>query len=65
MEVLLAVLQLLIVLLGVLKAYFELRGSGKEEDDHPDARDDDHRPKHLRGRRYRKGVFGVDGIIDP
>ena len=39
MEVLLAVLQLLIVLLGVLKAYFELRGSGKE-DDHPDARDD-------------------------
>lgn len=51
MEVLLAVLQLLIVLLGVLKAYFELKGSGKEEDDHPDARDDDHRPKHLRGRR--------------
>ena len=48
MEVLLAVLQLLIVLLGVLKAYFELKGSGKE-DDHPDARDDDHRPKHLRG----------------
>jgi hypothetical protein len=51
MEVLLAVLQLLIVLLGVLKAYFELRGSGKEEDDHPDAHDDDHRPKHLREGR--------------
>ncbi len=36
------------VLLEVLKEYDELRGSGKEEDDHPDARDDDHRPKHLR-----------------
>ena len=48
MEVLLAALQLLIVLLGVLKAYFKLKGSGKE-DDHPNARDDNHRPKHLRG----------------
>ena len=48
MEVLLDALQLLIVLLGVLKAYFKLRGSGKE-DDHPNARDDNHRSKHLRG----------------
>ena len=51
MEVLLAAMRLLIVLLEVLKPYFELKGSGKGEDDHPDARDDDHRPKHLREGR--------------
>ena len=49
MEVFLAVLQLLAALFGAAKAYFELKRSGKEEDDHPDARDDDHRPKHLKG----------------
>ena len=48
MEVLLAAMRLLIVLLEVLKPYFELKGSGKE-DDHPDPRDDNHRPKRLRG----------------
>ena len=34
---------------GLVDRRFELKGSGKEENDHPDARDDDHRPKHLRG----------------
>ncbi|MDO4796891.1 MAG: hypothetical protein Q4A01_02605 [Coriobacteriales bacterium] len=49
MEVLLAVLQLLIVFLGVLKAYFELKCPEKEEDSNSDAHDDNHRPKHLKG----------------
>ena len=48
MEVLIAALQLLVVLLGVLKAYFELKRSGKDEDDHSDARSNNQRPKHLR-----------------
>ncbi len=47
MEVLLAALQLLAALLGALKAYFELKGSTKR-DDQTDARDEE-RPKHLRG----------------
>ena len=49
MEVLIAALQLLVVLLGVLKACLELRRSGKDEDDHSDARSTKRRPKHLRG----------------
>ena len=51
MEVFLAVLQLLAALFGAAKAYFELKRSGKEEDDHPDAQRTTYRPKHLRGRR--------------
>ena len=49
MEVLSAALQLLVVLLGVLKACLELRRSGKDEDDHSDAHSTKRRPKHLRG----------------
>ena len=50
MEVLLAVLQLLAAAFGAAKAYFEMRGrrSGEEKDDHTDARNDKHGPKHLR-----------------
>ena len=49
LAVLLVVLQLLAALFGALRAYLELKASGKEEDDHPDAQDRNHRPKHLKG----------------
>ena len=53
MEVFLAVLlvslQLIVGLLGVQKAYLELKSSRKEGDDRSEARHDDRRPKHLKG----------------
>ena len=47
MDVILAALQLLAHLLEVVKAYFELKGSKKDDDRH-NAQGSTNRPKHLR-----------------